>query len=315
MVNKNKGTILVTPRSLSLNGHPLLDILTEAGYEVLMPYPGKQPTPAELKESLPGCVGYLAGVEKISAELLSLCPDLKVISRNGVGIENVHMDAAKDLGIAVEITRGANSRGVAELAIGLMFSLLRNIPAANNSIKSGGWERKLGIELSGRTMGILGTGQIGQHTARLASALGMNILAYDLYPMHQLEKQISSFKYAPVQDVLRKSDVVTLHCPAGEKPLLDETELALMKQGCYIINTARAALVDQQAMLSALVSGKIAGYAVDAFASEPPELTPLLKHPNVILTAHIGGFTEESVHRATKAAIENLLKVLENYGT
>lgn len=314
MRKTNKGSILVTPRSLSQNGHPLLDILTEAGYEVLLPYPGKQPTPKELKETLPGCVGYLAGVEKISAELLSLCPDLKVISRNGVGVENVHMAAAEDLGIAVEITRGANSHGVAELAIGLMFSLLRNIPAANNSIKAGGWVRKLGVELSGKTIGILGTGQVGQHTARMASALGMNVLAYDLYPLHKLEKQIPSFRYTPVQDVLRKSDVVTLHCPAGEKPLLDKNEISSMKQGCYVINTARAALVDQEAMLSALESGSIAGYAVDAFDSEPPELTPLLKHPNVILTAHIGGFTKEGVHGATKAAIENLLKVLENYG-
>ena len=304
--------ILVTPRSLTRNGHPLLEQLVDAGYSVEMPFPGRQPTETELLSILPECCGYLAGVEKISGALLEQCPNLKVISRNGVGFENIDAEAAQRLGIAVRITRGANSRGVAELTIGLLFSLVRGIPASNSSIRQGGWDRSIGFELAGKTLGIVGTGQIGQHVARLAAALGMSILAYDLYPAEGLKESVPSLRYTDIDTLFAGSDAVSLHRPAGERPLISGDLLGKMKQGSYIINTARAALVDQQAMLEALTDGRISGYAVDAFESEPPELTPMLLHPGVVLTAHIGGFTRESIHRATEGAIANLLEVLEH---
>ena len=134
----NKGKILVTPRSLSKNGHPLLRKLEDAGYEVLMPFPGRQPDEKELLSVLPGCIGYLAGVEKIPGRLLAQCENLKVISRNGVGIDNVDEKAAEEHGISIKIARGANSRGVAELTIALMLSLVRSIPQTSNALKNGG---------------------------------------------------------------------------------------------------------------------------------------------------------------------------------
>ncbi len=306
----SKGKILVTPRSLSKKGHPFLGELEKAGYEVLTPFPGKQPSQEELMNALPGCIGYLAGVEKVSPDVLRRCAGLKVISRNGVGIDNVDRKAAEEMGISLQVARGANSRGVAELAVALMLSLLRFIPQTSISIKNGGWEREKGMEAEGKTLGILGTGQIGQYVAKMAAGLDMNILGYDIYPDKTLSERIPSFHYAELEEVLSKSDIITLHCPAGEKPLIDEDVIGKMKKGCYLVNTARAQLVDQNALLKALENSRVSGYAVDAFESEPPELTPLLMHPKVILTSHIGGFTTESVDRATESAVRNILDVL-----
>lgn len=307
----SKGSILVTPRSLSHHGHILLDRLTSAGYEVKTPFPGKQPTVDDLAGTLPDCIGYLAGVERIPGTLLERCPSLKVISRNGVGYENIDMETAHRLGIAVKVTRGANARGVAELAIGLMFSLARGIPAVHASIKQGGWDRSIGFELAGKTLGVIGTGQIGQQVAQMASTLGMQVVGQDLYPSRELEQALPGFRYRDLEAVCSQSDIVTLHCPAGDTPLMDQRLISILKPGCFIINTARASLVDQNVMVEALNRGLVAGYAVDAFDQEPPELTPLLLHPKTLVTAHIGGFTQESVSRATERAIENIIAVLE----
>lgn len=305
----SSGKILITPRSLSKDGHPYLQRLREAGYEVIMPYPGKQPTEEELIVSLPGCVGYLAGVEKVTARVLDACPSLRVISRNGVGIDNVDPEAAARQHIVLKVARGANSRGVAELAISAIFTLYRAIIPTHNSVKNGGWERTKGHEVCGKTLGLIGTGQIGQYVAKMARGLDMQIIAYDLYPNPELEVA-GLLQYRTLEEVLQQSDILSLHCPAGEEPLLNRDSLQQVKDGVVIINTAREALVAQEAMLDALNSRKVAGYAVDAFACEPPELTPLLQHERVILSSHIGGFTSESVDRATIAAVDNILEVL-----
>jgi D-3-phosphoglycerate dehydrogenase / 2-oxoglutarate reductase len=309
----SKGKILITPRSLSKNGHPGLKDLEIAGYTVLSPFPGVMPTEKQLLDILPDCIGYLAGIEKISAELISKCPDLKVISRNGVGIDNVDKRAAEKMGISLQITPGANSRGVAELTIGLMFSLLRSIPLTNTSIKSGKWDRFKGMEIQGKTLGVVGTGMIGQEVISMAIGLGMKILAYDLYPDKALEKR-ENIKYRSMKKLLSVSDIVTLHCPGGNTPLIDKAAITQMKQGSYLINTARSALVDDDAVFSVLKSGNLSGYAVDTFEKEPPDLTPLLLHRKVITTAHIGGFTKASVDRATYAAVKNILNILEGNG-
>jgi len=306
----NKGKILVTPRSLSKNGHPGLAELETAGYEVLTPFPGKMPTEDQLIKILPGCIGYLAGVEKVSAGLLEKCPNLRVISRNGVGIDNVDKNAADEMDISLKITPGANSRGVAELTIGLMFSLVRSIPQTNTSIKTGYWDRLKGMEIQGKTLGVVGTGMIGQQVISMATGIGMKILAYDLYPNESLGNR-DDVKYCSMEELLSGSNIITLHCPAGDTPLINETAILQMKQDSYLINTARSALVDDPALFSALQSGRLSGYAVDAFDKEPPELTPLLQHQKVITTAHIGGFTMESVNRATFAAVKNILDILE----
>ncbi len=305
--------ILVTPRSVSRDGHPSLDALTAAGFEVVFPTPGRQPNEEELLEALPGCVGYLAGVEKISAKALESAKDLKVISRNGVGVDNIDLDAAEKLGIAICRTEGANARGVAELAIGMIFAIARSISYSDSAIKAGGWQRRKGIELKSRTLGLVGCGKIGQLVAEMALGLGMDVVAYDPYPDESFAPS-DRFRFAALDEVLAKSDAISLHCPPPEdrKPLIDAAALAKMREGVLLVNTARASLVDADALLEALDAGHVAGVATDVYETEPPDENERLpKHDRVIATPHIGSFTHESVDRAMHAAVENLLKHLK----
>lgn len=304
-----KGKIAITPRSLSSREQPAFEELRRAGYEVIFPTPGRQPTQQELKEFLPACVGYLAGVEPVPGEILRMCPYLKVISRNGVGVDNIDLAAAEELGIAVERTGAANSRGVAELAITLMLAGLRSISWSDRGVKAGAWPRQEGLEIQGRVLGVIGCGQIGKHVVRMGLGLGMQVLAFDTF-VDATFTPADDFRFASLDEMLGLSDVITLHCPPGEKPLIDSVAINQMKKGAFLVNTARAALVEEQAVFEALESGKLRGFATDVYEFEPPRLSKLLLHERVITTPHIGGYTAESVQRATEAAVKNLLKVL-----
>lgn len=304
--------VLVTPRSITRDGHPSLDRLKSAGFEVAFCTPGQQPSADELLQLLPGCVGYLAGVEKVSANVLESANDLKVISRNGVGVDSIDLKAAERLGIKVCRTPGANARGVAELAIGLLLSLVRSIPFSDATLKAEEWDRRKGIEIKDRLLGVYGCGQIGREVVCMALGLGMRVIAYDPFP-HQSFDPGGGFRFVESSEVLEASDIVTLHCPVPDsgEPVIDEEAIKNMKRGAYLINTARADLVDEAPLLAALEEGHIAGAAIDVYASEPPGDNPLVKHTNVIATPHVGGTTTESVDRAMDRAVDNLLAVLK----
>ena len=307
----NAARILITPRSVTQHGHPALDRLRAAGFTTIIGPAGRQPTEAELLALLPGCVGYLAGVEPVTDRVLGVAKELKVISRNGVGIDNVDLPAARRLGIAVLRAEGANSRGVAELTLGLILALARAVPAADSSLKTGAWTRREGIELAGRTLGLLGCGRIGQTMAQFALALGMRVVAHDPFASASFAPG-PGFSWGDRQQVWRESDVLSLHCPPepGGRPLLDAPTLAIMKRGVLIVNTARFDHLDRDAVLAALISGQVGGLALDVFAEEPPTDPSLIRHPRVIATPHIGGYTRESVDRAMALAVDNLLSVL-----
>lgn len=304
--------VLVTPRSVTKAGHPALKRLTGAGFEVIFSTPGVQPGEAELLEKLPGCAGYLAGVERVSARVLEAAAGtLKAIARNGVGIDNVDLDAARRLGIRVLPAAGANSRGVAELTIALILALARAIPFSDAHLKARDWQRREGVELEGKTLGLIGCGRIGAQVARMARGLGMTVLACDPYPPPALPE---GMRLTSLDEVLATSDFLSLHCPAAAegKPLIDSRALGNTKRGAYLINTARASLLDAGAVVAALDDGRLAGLAIDVFENEPPGDDPLALHPKVIATPHIGGYTRESVDRAVGAAVENLLQALSD---
>lgn len=304
--------ILVTPRSVTrTNGHPSLKPIEDAGYDVVFSSPGTFPSEDELLQLLPGCIGYLAGVETISAKVLNAAPELRVISRNGTGVDSIDVDAAERNGIAVCRAVGANARGVAELTFGLILSLIRSIPFSDAAMKTRRWTRREGIEVAGRTLGLIGCGAIGRYVAQFALGLDMNVVACDPYPdrgFHPGER----FSYTGMDDLLRQSDIISLHCPpmADGKPLVDAAMIGKMNHGVYLINTARGSLLDQDAALAALTSGKISGIGVDAFDPEPPEDWRITLDPRVIATPHIGGYTDESIERAMSVAVDNLLHAL-----
>ena len=305
------GSILITPRSLTAAGHPALARLQDAGYELVFTTPGQQPTPAELLQVLPGCVGYLAGVEEVDAQVMEAAPGLRVISRNGVGTNNLDLAAARRLGITVCTTPGANARGVAELAMAHLLALARWVPFSDHALKAGGWQRRKGMEVCGKTLGLIGCGHVGRLVARFALGMDMTVLAYDVMPDATFAPS-PEFRFMPLADVLCQSDVISLHCPAlGDgRALLDAAALATMKQGVFLINTARAELIDPAALTAALHSGQVAGAAMDVFRSEPPTGDPLVASDRVVATPHIGGFTEQSVDRAVDMAVDNLLQAL-----
>lgn len=301
--------ILVTPRSLTRDGHRSIDLLREAGYEVLMPAVGRQPTEQELLGVVPDCVGYLAGVEPITATVIGAAKQLRAISRNGVGIDTIDEKAAEAAGIRILTTPGANANGVAELAMAFVFALARAIPVSDRVIRAGGWERFRGVELHSATLGIVGCGSVGRLVAQAATGLGMRVVGYDPYPRADFGPE--GFAWAGFDEVFRRSQFVTLHCPPSDAPIVTSHVLSLMPDSSYIVNTARAGLVEPDAVLAALESGKLAGYAADTHDTEPPTDRRLVNHERVIATPHIGGYTVESVDRAAVAAAENLLEALE----
>ena len=303
--------ILVTPRSVTRDGHPSLQRLAQAGYKVVCCTPGKQPSEEELLRLLPGCAGYLCGVEKVTARVLESAQDLRAISRNGTGIDNIDLPVAQRLNVRICRAEGANARGVAELAMSLMLALVRSVPLSDHAIKQGGWERALGVELEGRTLGLIGCGKIGKLVARFALAFDMTVLAFDLYPDAAFRPS-DRFKYAPLDEIWSRADILSLHCPPSPngQPLIDSETLSRLRKGVYIVNTARAELIDETAIIEALDSGRVAGLATDVFATEPPTQRQLAGHKRVIATPHIGGFTGESVSRAMDVAVDNLLAAL-----
>lgn len=304
--------VLVTPRSVTRDGHPSLDQLRQVGLEIVFCSAGKQPTEDQLCELLPGCCGYLAGVEPITARALEAAAELRVISRNGTGADNIDLEAANARGITVLRAEGANARGVAELTIGLLFVLGRSIIPSDAALRRGVWERPAqGIELEGKTLGLVGCGRVGKLVAQMALGLGCNVVAFDQWPDATFSPG-AGFRFCPLDEVLRLSDFLSLHCPPTSigKPVLDTTGLALLKSGVFLINTARYDVFDPTAVLAGLDSGRIAGVALDAFDTEPPTDRRLVEHPRVVVTPHIGGFTRESIDRAMTGAVDNLIRAL-----
>jgi len=312
MINNTPARILVTPRSLTetgLENVPELDLLRASGYQLIAAPAGRVPTEEELLELMPGCVGWLAGVERISARVLEAAKELRVISRNGTGTDAIDLEAAERAGVRVERAEGANAQGVAELTLALALSALRHVPWSAAALRAGGWRRWQGRELQDCIVGVVGLGAIGRRVADLFDSLGSGIVAYD--PFASAE-QLAPIRLVDLDELLASSDIITLHAPppADGRPLLDAARTAVIARGAVLVNTARSALVDHDAVLAALEDGTLSAYAVDAFDSEPPELTPLLQHERVLATPHIGGYTARSVRRATALAVDNLLAVL-----
>ena len=302
--------VLVTPRSLTSSPHPAVQSLAAQGFEVVTSPAGKLPGEADLLRLLPGCAGWIAGVEPVSAAVIAGATDLRVISRNGTGTDNLPLDAVRQRGITVRTAGGANAAGVAELAIGLMFAGLRHIPAADSGIKAGGWPRRRGREIRGCTVGVVGCGAIGREVARLCAGLGAQVLGFD--PIRPEGVPADRFAWAELAAIFARADILTLHCPAqGDgSPLVDAAALAAMPAGGIVVNTARASLVDEGAILRALDAGHLAAYATDVFAEEPPRSLTLAGHRGVIATSHIGALTMESVARAAEIAVANLIESL-----
>lgn len=235
---------------------------------------------------------------------------LKIIIRGGVGVDNIDVDYAKSKGIAVANTPNSSSASVAELAITHMLALSRYVAIANVTMREGKWEKNAykGIELTGKTLGVFGMGRIGRETAKRAEALGMKVVYADRAPAEGV-----SYQKLEQDELLAKSDFITFHIPAqkGQPPMVNAEFLAKMKDGAFLINTARGALIDEEALCDALDSGKLAGAGLDVYQEEPCKNERLLHHPKVSLTPHIGGTTKEAQDRIGDEIVQIITNTLK----
>lgn len=308
------GSILVTPRSLSRSGHPSLELLKDAGFNLVMPAPGETPDEATLIEALPGCVGWLAGVEPVSERVVDAADQLRVISRNGSGIDNLPLQTLKARDIAVCRTPGSNARSVAELALSLILAGLRHIVWTHEGLRAGSWPRQIGREIKDTTIGIIGLGAIGSNLAEMCLDLGARIKAHDPFaPASQFNHP--RLERVDIDKAIEGVDALSLHAPlpSDGQPLLTHDRFKAMAPATVLVNTARAALVDDHALLSALESERLSCYATDVFDVEPPSPSPVLDHPKVILTSHIGGYTANAVDRSARDAVDNLIRTLSDH--
>jgi D-3-phosphoglycerate dehydrogenase len=265
-------------------------------------------TPEELPNVLPAYDGMVVRSRtKVRQPLIDVCPNLKVIVRGGVGLDTIDHEYAKSKGIAVMNTPLASSASVAELAVGYMFMLARSLYKASSTMKAEKWEKKAfeGDEIGGKTLGLIGVGNIGKETAKRASALGMTVVAYDPYV-----KEIAGIKMVSLDELLAQADYISLHLPKTKESanMISSAQFAKMKKGVRIVNCARGGIIDENALYEALTSGQVAGAALDVFAEEPPTDWKLLKLDNVIASPHIGAATKEAQARVGAEVAAKLIE-------
>lgn len=269
-------------------------------------------TAEELPKVLPAYDGMVVRSRtKVRKPLLDACPNLKIIVRGGVGLDTIDADYARSKGITVMNTPMASSASVAELTIGYIFALARSICQATASLKSEKWEKKQfeGDEIAGKTLGLIGIGNIGKEVARRATALGMQVLAYDPYV-----KAPQGVRMVDLDALLAQSDYISLHLPETEESrgMIGSAAFSKMKTGVRIINCARGGIMDEPALYAALVSGKVAGAALDVFAHEPPTDWQIVKLPNVIGSPHIGAATKEGQGRVGSEVAQKMIEFARN---
>ena len=265
-------------------------------------------TPEELMTVLPAYDGMVVRSRtKVRQPLIDVCPNLKVIVRGGAGLDTIDHEYAKSKGIAVMNTPLANSLSVAELAIGYMFMLARSLYRATSTMKAEKWDKKSfeGDEIGGKTLGLIGLGNIGRETGKRAMALGMKVIAYDPFV-----KEADGIQLVTLDELLAQADYISLHLPKTKESanMIGAEQFAKMKKGIRIINCARGGIINEDALYEALTNGTVAGAALDVFAEEPPTDWKLLKLENVIASPHIGAATKEAQARVGAEVAQKLIE-------
>ncbi len=304
-------TILITP-SLFGKYSPVLHTMREIGLEPFFPPYPHPLSEKQLLEFIPSVEGWIVGLDPVTKLVLEQAYRLKVIAKYGVGVDNIDVEEATRRGIVVANAPGSNDNAVAELTWGLILALVRALPLAIHSVRSKQWSRVVGVELQGKTLGVIGTGRIGKRVIQKASGFAMQVLAYDKVVDEDFARQYQ-VKYVSLEELLAESDVVTIHVPltSETRGMIGRRELHLMKKTAYLVNTARGGIVDETALYETLKEWRIRGAALDAYAQEPPWNSPLLTLENVIPTPHAGADTEESLQQMDFMALENVIRVLE----
>ena len=291
------------------------DLFAERGIEIELPHLVQQLSESELLEIIDRFDGVIAGDDEFTARVLEKGTRLKVIARWGVGVDAVDLDAAKRLGIRVSNTPDVFADEVADIVMGYIILLARQLHKSDRSVRSGGWMKIQGISLRGKTLGVIGVGSIGRAVVQRAAVAGMSAVGYDIAPVPTSFMMETGLRLVELEDLLQTSDFISLNCnmnPAN-RHMLGPCEFAAMKTGVYIVNTARGPLIDEAALVQALREGKVAGAALDVFEDEPLPLdSPLRQFDNCIFGTHNSSNTYEAVMRVNERTIRKLLDGLES---
>ena len=300
--------IAITTSTFAEYSREPLDLLAAAGCEVVQNPFGRKLKPEETIGLLAGCAGVVAGTEIYDAAVFAALPGLRAVSRCGVGMDSVDQDAARARGVRVLNTPFGPTRAVAELAVGLALDLLRQVSRMDRELRAGTWKKRMGSLLTGKKVGVVGFGRIGQATAELFAGLGCEIGYADVQPVAACPVYA---RCLDLPELLAWADIVTLHCskPASGCAVLGEAERAPLRPGSWLINCGRGGLVDEPALARALAGGHLAGAAVDCFGQEPYS-GPLAGLDTAVLTPHIGSYAREGRTRMEADAVRNLLEAL-----
>jgi D-3-phosphoglycerate dehydrogenase len=303
--------VLIATRSFGSTSQEPWRILAEAECETVEADMSQKMTEERLVALLAGVDAAIVGVVPMTACVLENAPGLKVVSAHGVGVDHIDLEAAGRLGVIVANCPETNNEAVADLAIGLMVCVARQIPLVDQDVRYGKWGRYHGSELWKKTLGLIGLGSIGQAVAKRALGFDMQVLAYDPYVDREQARAVK-INMTSFEEVITSADFLSLHAALTEETyhLIGEVELDQMKPSAFLINTARGGLVDEAALYSTLVEGKLAGAALDVFAVEPPAGNPLLELKNVVVTPHVGAHTQEAIERMGMLAARNVVQAL-----
>ncbi len=308
----NEARVLVTPTTFGMHDQGLKVHLEERVGEVIYNPLPRALSSQELIPLVQGVDGFIAGLDRIDSSVIQAAPRLKVISRYGVGLDNVDLEAATARGIVVTNTPGANSAAVAELTLALILGLARGVCSAVESTRSGLWPRLSGAGLKGKTIGLLGLGRIGREVAKRLRGFECRTLGFDPL-VSPGEAAALGLHWEGLQGLLERSDILSLHVPlnSSTRGMVDREFLGKMKRGSFLVNTARGELLDEEALLWALEQGLLAGAALDCLSQEPPPKDhPLLNSPRVMVTPHMGAHTDEATSAMGWMALEACLAVL-----
>jgi len=314
LTNSSSKKILIAPSSFATVTNEPIDKLKEKGFEIILNPLGRTLNESELLDCIDGCDAVVAGTEKYNQKVLESNTNLKVISRLGVGIDNIDLDVAKKEKILVSKCNTSPSRAVAELVLGLFLNLSRKIIDMNNDLKSDIWRKQMGSLLSGKVLGVVGLGEIGKTFIKITSGLGLKYLAYDINEDDEFSTEYD-VKYVPLDQLLEESDLITLHINSSKenKDFINLEKFRKMKKTPLLVNTSRGDILDEDALIEALDKGYISGAALDVFKQEP--YTPnkkILSIDNVILTPHIAAYASEIRVKMEIEAVDNLLRGMGN---
>lgn len=303
--------VLITPRSYGKADPAVFELLAQKGITVQKNETGGILQKEQMIQALFDCDGVILGVDPMDAEVIAAAPKLRAIAKYGVGVDNIDLEAAKARGIAVSRTVGANSEAVADYAFTLLCALARKLLPIDAKCRKRDWSKLSALDISHRTVGILGFGAIGRQVAKRCKGFSMRVLAYDVYWDDAAAQELGVMRATPEQ-IYKEADFISLHLPLlpETRNCIGKEQLAMMKPSAVLVNTARGGLVDEDALLAALQSGAIYGAGFDAFMQEPPENPAWYALDNVILGSHCAASTEGATRAMGRMATENIIRDL-----